>query len=32
MVASFTQLFERKYADELDDTAREYIHFAADGA
>ena len=32
MVASFTQLLERNYSDKLDDTAREYIHFAVDGA
>ena len=32
MVASFTQLLEKRYADQLDDTAREYIAFAVDGA
>lgn len=32
MVASFTKLLERNYADELDDKAREYINYAADGA
>ncbi len=32
MVASFTKLLSRNYADELDDKAREYINFAADGA
>lgn len=32
MVASFTGLLEVKYKDKLDDTAREYIHFAVDGA
>ena len=32
MVASFTELLERNYADKLDDKASEYIHFAADGA
>lgn len=32
MVASFMQLLERRYADTLDDTAREYIEFAVKGA
>jgi len=32
MVVSFTKLLERKYADRLDATAREYIAFAVDGA
>jgi len=32
MVASFTQLLEMKYKEKLDDTAKEYIHFAVDGA
>jgi PAS domain S-box-containing protein len=32
MVSSFTQLLEKKYKDELDDEAREYINFAVDGA
>jgi len=32
MVASFTQLLERKYKDKLDDKAQEYINFAVDGA
>jgi PAS domain S-box-containing protein len=32
MVASFTQLLEKRYADQLDDQAREYITFAVDGA
>ena len=32
MVASFTKLLEKNYADELDDKAREYIRFASDGA
>jgi len=31
-VASFCQLLERRYADELDDRARQYIAFAVDGA
>lgn len=32
MVSGFTQLLERKYKDNLDDKAKEYIHFANDGA
>jgi PAS domain S-box-containing protein len=32
MVASFTQLLEMKYRDELDEEALEYISFAVDGA
>ena len=31
-VASFTQMLEQRYADRLDDRARQYIHFAVDGA
>ncbi|MCF3961153.1 sensor histidine kinase [Streptomyces fuscigenes] len=31
-VASFCQLLERRYAAELDERARTYIHFAVDGA
>ncbi|CAA7626065.1 PAS domain S-box protein [Magnetospirillum sp. SS-4] len=31
-VGNFVQLLERRYADRLDDTAREYIDFAAGGA
>ncbi|WP_424187353.1 sensor histidine kinase [Actinokineospora sp. G85] len=31
-VASFCQLLERRYADKLDDNARQYIAFAVDGA
>ncbi len=32
MVASYLQLVERRYADRLDDTGREFIAFAVDGA
>ncbi len=32
MVASFAKLLEQEYAGALDDTAREYIRFAVDGA
>lgn len=31
-VASFCQLLERRYSDQLDDRARQYIAFAVDGA
>jgi signal transduction histidine kinase len=31
-VASFCQLLERRYDDQLDDRGRQYIHFAVDGA
>ncbi len=31
-VASFCQLLERRYSDKLDDSARQYIAFAVDGA
>ncbi|MCM0678672.1 ATP-binding protein [Micromonospora phytophila] len=31
-IASFCQLLERRYADQLDDRARQYIGFAVDGA
>ncbi len=31
-VAGFCQLLERRYADQLDDRAREYIAYAVDGA
>ncbi len=32
MVSGFTALLQRDYADQLDETAHEYIHFASDGA
>ena len=31
-VASFCQMLERRYADQLDDRARQYIAYAVDGA
>jgi light-regulated signal transduction histidine kinase (bacteriophytochrome) len=32
MVSSFLQLLEKKYKDQLDETAKQYIDFAVDGA
>ena len=32
MVASFLQLLKKRYHDELDETANQYINFAVDGA
>ncbi len=32
MITSYVQLLERRYADRLDDDAREFIGFASDGA
>ncbi|CAN5237750.1 hypothetical protein BH23VER1_BH23VER1_01720 [soil metagenome] len=32
MITSYVQLLERRYADRLDDDAREFIAFASDGA
>ncbi|MEI8058619.1 MAG: ATP-binding protein [Ferruginibacter sp.] len=32
MVSSFIQLFEKKYSDTVDDTGKQYIRFAVDGA
>lgn len=32
MITSFLQLFKKKYEDQIDETAEQYIHFAMDGA
>ncbi len=32
MISSYTQLLEQKYKDKLDDTAKQFIYYAVDGA
>lgn len=32
MITSFLQLFRKKYQDQIDDTAEQYLHFVMDGA
>ena len=32
MISSFLQLLEKKYSHQLDDKAKQYIHFAVDGS
>ncbi len=32
MITSFLQLFKKKYEDQIDETAEQYIHYAMDGA
>ncbi|HXG49715.1 MAG TPA: ATP-binding protein, partial [Methylomirabilota bacterium] len=32
MISSYTQMLERRYHDQLDDKAREYLRYAVDGA
>ena len=32
MITSFLQLFKKKYEEQIDETAEQYIHFAMDGA
>jgi PAS domain S-box-containing protein len=32
MITSFLQLFKKKYEDQIDETAEQYINFAVDGA